>query len=124
MDAFPAFFPLTGRTVVVAGIGEGADAKVRLFAGSPARIARIAPEQAGDPAAYAGAVLAFSYAMLEVSDSMILALDRRFYPITKVIYTLFGRIGDGEGVVLAEIDRAYQARVRRELPCLEHARLR
>ncbi|WP_397419702.1 siroheme synthase [Phenylobacterium sp.] len=59
MDAFPAFFPLTGRTVVVAGTGEGADAKVRLFAGSPARIARIAPERAGDPAAYAGAVLAF-----------------------------------------------------------------
>jgi len=49
----------------------------------------------------AGAVLAFSYAMLEVSDSMILALDKTYYPITKVIYTLFGRIGDGEGVASA-----------------------
>jgi iron(III) transport system permease protein len=49
----------------------------------------------------AGAVLAFSYAMLEVSDSMILALDKAYYPITKVIYTLFGRIGDGEGVASA-----------------------
>jgi iron(III) transport system permease protein len=49
----------------------------------------------------AGGVLAFSYAMLEVSDSMILALDRAHYPITKVIYTLFGRIGDGEGVACA-----------------------
>jgi iron(III) transport system permease protein len=49
----------------------------------------------------AGAVLAFSYAMLEVADSMILALDKAYYPITKVIYTLFGRIGDGEGVASA-----------------------
>jgi iron(III) transport system permease protein len=49
----------------------------------------------------AGAVLAFSYAMLEVSDSMILALDKAHFPITKVIYTLFGRIGDGEGVASA-----------------------
>ena len=49
----------------------------------------------------AGAILAFSYAMLEVSDSMILALRKEFYPITKVIYALFGRIGDGEGVASA-----------------------
>jgi iron(III) transport system permease protein len=49
----------------------------------------------------AGAILAFSYAMLEVSDSMILALRKEYYPITKVIYTLFGRIGDGEGVASA-----------------------
>jgi predicted amidohydrolase len=33
------------------------------------------------------------------------------------------RVGDGEGLALAEIDRAYLARVRRELPCLAHARL-
>jgi len=33
------------------------------------------------------------------------------------------RAGDGEGIVVAEIDRAYLARVRRELPCLTHARL-
>jgi predicted amidohydrolase len=31
--------------------------------------------------------------------------------------------GDAEGVVVAEIDRAAQARVRRELPCLDHTRL-
>ena len=36
MDAFPAFFPLSGRTVVVAGSGEPAQAKLRLLAGSPA----------------------------------------------------------------------------------------
>jgi predicted amidohydrolase len=36
---------------------------------------------------------------------------------------VLARAGDGEGVVTAEIDRAYLARVRRELPCLTHARL-
>ena len=41
MDAFPAFFPLTGRKVVIAGVGEAADAKARLFDGSPAHIMRL-----------------------------------------------------------------------------------
>jgi precorrin-2 dehydrogenase/sirohydrochlorin ferrochelatase len=59
MDAFPAFFPLAGRTVAVVGEGEGALAKVRLLQGSPARILRLSPEAGADPAAYAGAVLAF-----------------------------------------------------------------
>lgn len=43
----------------------------------------------------AGAVLAFSFAMLEVSDSLILALKEQYYPITKAIYVLLGRIADG-----------------------------
>ena len=38
----------------------------------------------------AGAILAFSFAMLEVSDSLILAQTPQFYPITKAIYTLAG----------------------------------
>jgi deaminated glutathione amidase len=33
------------------------------------------------------------------------------------------RASDGEGIALAEIDRGYLARVRRELPCLTHVRL-
>ena len=33
------------------------------------------------------------------------------------------RASDGEGIAMAEIDRGYLARVRRELPCLEHVRL-
>ncbi|HKP77574.1 MAG TPA: siroheme synthase, partial [Phenylobacterium sp.] len=41
MDAFPAFFPLAGRSVVIAGEGEAAEAKVRLFAGSPATLVRL-----------------------------------------------------------------------------------
>lgn len=59
MDAFPAFFPLTGRTVVIAGSGEAADAKARLFEGSPARVERLAGAAAVTAAAYHGAVLAF-----------------------------------------------------------------
>ena len=59
VDAFPAFFPLAGRTVVIAGVGEVAEAKVRLFAGSPARIVRLEGAAALDPQSYAGAALAF-----------------------------------------------------------------
>jgi precorrin-2 dehydrogenase/sirohydrochlorin ferrochelatase len=59
LDVFPAFFPLAGRTVVVAGTGAGAEAKARLFAGSPARLVRLQGEAAVQPAAYAGAALAF-----------------------------------------------------------------
>ena len=43
----------------------------------------------------AGAILAFSFAMLEVSDSLILATKEDDYPITKAIYSLMGRIADG-----------------------------
>ncbi|MDP6693408.1 MAG: iron ABC transporter permease, partial [Phycisphaerales bacterium] len=41
----------------------------------------------------AGGLLAFSFAMLEVSDSLILAQRESHYPITKAIYTLFERLG-------------------------------
>ena len=43
----------------------------------------------------AGAILVFSFAMLEVSDSLILAIKEQYYPITKAIYALLGRIEDG-----------------------------
>lgn len=43
----------------------------------------------------AGALLAFSFAMLEVSDSLILAQKAPFYPITKAIVELTNRLGDG-----------------------------
>jgi precorrin-2 dehydrogenase/sirohydrochlorin ferrochelatase len=59
LDAFPAFFPLAGRTVVIAGAGEAADAKARLFDGSPAALRRIAGAEMTAPESYAGAVLAF-----------------------------------------------------------------
>src|SRR5258708_13311586 len=59
MDAFPAFFPLSGKIVVIAGVGEAAEAKVRLFAGSPATLRRLDGEAALSPGAYEGAALAF-----------------------------------------------------------------
>jgi iron(III) transport system permease protein len=43
----------------------------------------------------AGALLAFAFAMLEVSDSLILAQRTQYYPITKAIYELAQRLGDG-----------------------------
>lgn len=59
MDAFPAYFPLAGATVVIAGTGEAAEAKARLLDGSPAAIVRIEGEAAHDPASYSGATLVF-----------------------------------------------------------------
>ena len=59
MDAFPAFFPLAGRLVAIAGEGEAAEAKVRLFAGSPATLIRLTGADALDARSYAGMTLAF-----------------------------------------------------------------
>ncbi len=49
----------------------------------------------------AGAVLCFSFAMLEVSDSLILALKEENYPITKAIFSLLRRIADGPYIASA-----------------------
>ena len=43
----------------------------------------------------AGALMAFVFAMLEVSDSLILAQSARFFPITRAIWELSQRLGDG-----------------------------
>ena len=59
MDSFPAYFPLTGRKVVIAGVGEAAEAKARLFDGSPATLIRLEGHDAYLPGAYTGATLAF-----------------------------------------------------------------
>ncbi len=49
----------------------------------------------------AGALLAFSQSMLEVSDSLILAQKQAYYPITKAIYDLMGFLGDGKFIACA-----------------------
>lgn len=59
METFPAFFPLSGQRVVIAGEGEPAEAKARLFTGSPAEVVRIAGEAAFQAERYAGARLVF-----------------------------------------------------------------
>jgi iron(III) transport system permease protein len=43
----------------------------------------------------AGALLAFAFALLEVSDSIILAQKSAYFPITRAILELFQRLGDG-----------------------------
>lgn len=49
----------------------------------------------------AGGMLAFSFAMLEVSDSLILAQKEEHFPITKAIYAFFNRLGDGPSIASA-----------------------
>ncbi|HRI81478.1 MAG TPA: iron ABC transporter permease [Opitutaceae bacterium] len=49
----------------------------------------------------AGGLLAFAFAMLEVSDSLILAQKQIFYPITKAIMELFQLLGDGKYIASA-----------------------
>jgi iron(III) transport system permease protein len=49
----------------------------------------------------AGGLLAFSFAMLEVSDSLILAQREQDFPITKAIYGFAERLGDGQGIASA-----------------------
>jgi len=43
----------------------------------------------------AGGLLVFTFAVLEVSDSLILAMKENYYPVTKAIYALVSRIADG-----------------------------
>jgi len=49
----------------------------------------------------AGGILAFAFAMLEVSDSLILAQQARHFPITKAIYTLLSTLGNGHELAAA-----------------------
>ncbi|MGH6993650.1 MAG: NAD(P)-dependent oxidoreductase, partial [Caulobacteraceae bacterium] len=59
MEAFPAFFPLAGARIVVAGSGRGAEARRHLLAGSPAEVLTLEGVEAEDPIRYSGAALAF-----------------------------------------------------------------
>lgn len=49
----------------------------------------------------AGAILCFSFSMLEVSDSLILAQSEQHYPITKAIYVLIDALESGVNVASA-----------------------
>ncbi|MDD2480398.1 MAG: hypothetical protein PHS31_10970, partial [Victivallaceae bacterium] len=44
---------------------------------------------------------AFSFSMLEVSDSLLLAHKKEFYPITKAIFELSGILGSGPWIACA-----------------------
>jgi len=49
----------------------------------------------------AGGILAFAFAMLEVSDSLILAQQAEHYPVTKAIYALLSTLGNGHELASA-----------------------
>jgi siroheme synthase-like protein len=84
MDAFPAFFPLTGRTVVIAGSGEAADAKARLFDGSPAKVVRVEGSHAFAPGAYKGAALAFVAGDDQFAQAAVAAARLAHVPVNAV----------------------------------------
>lgn len=48
-----------------------------------------------------GGLFAFSFSMLEVSDSLILAQKAKFYPITRALYELSQILGSGPGTACA-----------------------
>ncbi|MEI6440104.1 MAG: NAD(P)-dependent oxidoreductase [Alphaproteobacteria bacterium] len=68
MDVFPAFFPLKGAVVVIVGDGEGAEAKARLFEGSPAEVRRFSGDATLKPETYEGALFAF---IADAEDSVL-----------------------------------------------------
>jgi iron(III) transport system permease protein len=49
----------------------------------------------------AGGLLAFSFAMLEVSDSLLLAQKMQDFPITKAIFELYQLLGEGRFIACA-----------------------
>lgn len=49
----------------------------------------------------ASGLLVFAFSMLEVSDSLILAMKEFYYPITKAMYFLTTRAGDGNNLAAA-----------------------
>ncbi len=76
------------------------EAAAALGAGRWTRLRRITlPLIAGSVAA--GALMTFSFSMLEVSDSLILAQQREFWPITRVIYDLVNVLGSGPAMACA-----------------------
>jgi iron(III) transport system permease protein len=49
----------------------------------------------------AGAILTFAFAVLEVSDSLMLAREEKYYPITRAILGLLMRPDDGDSIASA-----------------------
>jgi iron(III) transport system permease protein len=48
-----------------------------------------------------GGMLAFMFAMLEVSESLILAAKEAFFPITRQLFSLMLKVPDGEPIAAA-----------------------
>ncbi|MBI1187051.1 MAG: uroporphyrinogen-III C-methyltransferase [Alphaproteobacteria bacterium] len=73
MQSFPAFFPLEGRRVAVIGEGPMADAKARLFEGSPASVVRLE----ATPPSLAGFALVFVALPEDAARAEAVAIARR-----------------------------------------------
>lgn len=89
---------------VAAGLeqsGEELEDAARVAGASPWRVQRrvVAPLVGASLAA--GALLAFTASMLEVSDGLLLAQREAHFPVTKAIYSLHERLGDGPGIASA-----------------------
>lgn len=46
-------------------------------------------------------LLVFAFSMLEVSDALVLAAQEPYFPLTKTVYFLAGRVGDGHALAAA-----------------------
>lgn len=69
--------------------------------GSPIRVMRTITLPLIGANLLAGGLLAFSFAMLEVSDSLMLAQRQIHYPVTKALYELFQLLGNGRYLAAA-----------------------
>lgn len=76
------------------------EAAASLGAGFAYRLRRITLPLIGGSLA-AGALLTFSFSMLEVSDSLVLAQRKEFHPITRVIFELVQILGPGPALACA-----------------------
>jgi precorrin-2 dehydrogenase/sirohydrochlorin ferrochelatase len=85
MDVFPAFIPLTGGTIVLAGEGAGLEAKLRLLASSPATLVRLTGADAFQADAYRGARLVFIAGEDEVFAQSAAAAARAAHVLVNVI---------------------------------------
>ncbi|MGD0093215.1 MAG: iron ABC transporter permease [Planctomycetota bacterium] len=82
----------TPRNLEEAGLGLGA---------TPAAVLKRVTLPLITANVVAGAILAFAFAMLEVSDSLILAARPQDFPLTKAIFQLFNNPGNGDQLASA-----------------------
>ena len=80
--------------IITAGLAEisiSYEEAARSVGASPFAIARCITIPLLRRYVIAGAILCFAFGMVEVSDSLILAREEKFYPIAKVLYALTAR---------------------------------
>lgn len=89
---------------VIAGLeqaSESLEEAGRNLGATPGRVLRRITLPLVSANLLAGMILAFCFAMLEVSDSLMLAQKQMDYPITKAIFELFQLLGEGRSLAAA-----------------------